>query len=437
MNPVWFTGVKWVSTEKNPKGGMFVKQRKNLRHPLSLALALMLSVVLLAGCGGSRATASYDVAPQAMPAASSAAAMEGGGFAGAPEYDKGAAENSVATDGNGDIEQPPSAPESLGRKIIKEGAAEIEALEYEKAVNGLYDLVTSLGGFVESQTMQGNRYYQSSLRSASITVRVPAEKFDEAMYRLSNLGSVVRQDSSGTDITDSYADTEARVRNLKIQETRILELIAKAQKLDEIVTLESRLSDLRYQIESLENSLKNYDRLLAFSRISLTITEVLRESDVKPMPKTLGERIAQAFDDAWTGLRENAQDFLVWLIANMFGLIFLALIVFIAWRIIRHANRKRKEAERTARAEREEEAQRRGMVPPGYPPAWQQPPYPQPPYGQPAGNAMPNTSTGNGQVPKSTASGEPMQSAASEADQGEKNQQAQDGETTKPADGGK
>ena len=180
-----------------------MKQRKNLRHTLSLALALILSFVLLAGCGGAPAASSYDVAPQEMPAASSAAAMEGGGFAGGPEYDKGTAENSVTSDANGDINQPPSAPESLGRKIIKEGTAEIEALDYEKAINGLYDLVLSLGGFVESQSMQGNRYYQSSLRSASITIRVPAEKFDEAMYRLSNLGSVVRQDSSVTDLTDS------------------------------------------------------------------------------------------------------------------------------------------------------------------------------------------------------------------------------------------
>ena len=415
-----------------------MKQRKNLRHTLSLALALILSFVLLAGCGGAPAASSYDVAPQEMPAASSAAAMEGGGFAGGPEYDKGTAENSVTSDANGDINQPPSAPESLGRKIIKEGTAEIEALDYEKAINGLYDLVLSLGGFVESQSMQGNRYYQSSLRSASITIRVPAEKFDEAMYRLSNLGSVVRQDSSGTDITDSYADTQSRVRNLKIQETRILELISKAQKLDEIVTLESRLSDLRYQIESLENSLKNFDRLLAFSRITLNIMEVLRESEVKPMPKTLGERIAQAFDEAWTGLKENSQDFLVWLIANIFSLLFLALLAFIAWRIIRHANRKRKDAERKARAEREEEAMRRGMVPPGYQPVWQQPPYPQPPYVQPAGGAMPNVPTGNGQAPSGAVPGGSTQSPPmSDSDRGNEAPLSQDDEAPKKTGDGK
>ncbi len=331
-----------------------MKQRKNLRVSLSALIALVLCAALLAGCGGTRtAPAMYDMAQEApAAAASSEAMMENGGFAGAPAEEKPKGEGSYSTvDG---IAQPPSAPESLGRKIIKEGIAQIEALEYEKAVNGLYDLVTRLGGFVESQTLEGSRYYQSSLRTANVTIRVPAEKFDEAMYSLSSLGSVIRQNSSGTDITDSYADTESRVRNLKVQETRILELIAKAEKLEEIVTLESRLSDLRYQIESLENSLKNYDRLLAYSRISLTIMEVLRESEVKPMPKTLGERIVQAFDDAWTGLKENSQDFLVWLVANMFGLIFLAVIVLIMWHLFRRANRKRREAGRKLRNESEE-----------------------------------------------------------------------------------
>ena len=377
-----------------------MKQRKTLHRFVSSVIALVLCVSLLAACGGTRtAPAMYDMAQEApAAAASSAAAMEEGGFASAPETDKGSVENANSNaDG---ISQPPSAPESLGRKIIKEGNAQIEALEYEKAVNGLYDLVTRLGGFVESQSMEGNRYYQSSLRMASITIRVPAEKFDEAMYSLSNLGSVVRQDSSGTDITDAYADTESRVRNLKIQETRILELIAKAEKLEEIVTLEARLSDLRYQIESLENSLKNYDRLLAYSRISLTIQEVLRESEIKPMPKTLGERIVQAFDDAWTGLKENAQDFLVWLVANMFDLLILALFAFVAWRIVRRIRRNRKAQKRKEAEEREAEAMRRGMMMPGVPPMGWQPPMenqtaPQPGARTEDKRTVPNNKTGD------------------------------------------
>ena len=230
----------------------------------------------------------------------------------------------------------------MGRKIINEGRAELETLEFETTVNSLYEMVTDKGGFVESQTIQGGRYNYSSLRQASIVIRIPSDRFDEVMNAMESLGTVVQKSSSGTDITDQYADTESRVRNLKVQETRILELISKAEKLEEIVTLEARLSDLRYQIESYENSLKNFDRLLSFSRVSLSINEVQRITEVKPVPKTLGERITQAFDYAWTGLVEGSQDFAVWVVQNMFSLIFLLLAVLIVWRIIRSSSRKRR-----------------------------------------------------------------------------------------------
>ncbi len=254
--------------------------------------------------------------------------------------------SSVTTDMNPDgsaaIGQPPSAPEDLGRKIIREGSASMETIEFKKTINALYAMVKDMGGFMESQTIQGGRYNYSSLQSATITVRVPSARFDDAMFGLSNLGTVVQQSTNGTDITDQYTDSQSRVRNLKVQESRILELIMKAQKLDEIVVLEQRLSDLRYQIESLENALKNYDRMLEYSRISLQISEVVKESDMKPVPKTLGERLAQAFNNAWTGFVEGLQDLMVWLVQNLFTLLILALIAFIILSVLQARNRKRK-----------------------------------------------------------------------------------------------
>jgi hypothetical protein len=268
------------------------------------------------------------------------------------------------TDTSGSLNQPPAAPAELGRKIIRDGRVEMETLEFETTVNGLYQLVSDKGGFIESQSVRGGRYNYSSLRSASIVIRIPSASFDEIMNAMDALGTVVQSDSNGTDITDQYADTESRVRNLKIQETRILELIAKAEKLEEIVTLEARLSDLRYQIESYENSLRNYDRLLTFSRISLEIEEVQRVTEVKPVPKTLGERVSQAFDYAWTGLVEWSQDFLVWVVESMFVLILLAIVLVIVLLVIRGSRRRRR---------KQKEAWQASHPPQGYMPMQGQP----------------------------------------------------------------
>lgn len=310
-----------------------------------LALLLAACLLLLSACGGMGATSSMQ-APAAKNEMAQADRAEYGysgeeGVAAMPE------EPSYSKTDAGGINQPPSAPEALGRKIIRDGRVEMETLEFEATVNGLYQMVAEKGGFVESQTIQGGRYNYSSLRRAQIVIRIPAETFDPVMNAMESLGTVVQKDSSGTDITDQYADTESRVRNLKVQETRILELIAKAEKLEEIVTLEARLSDLRYQIESYENALKNFDRLLTFSRISLNIDEVQRVTDVKPVPKTLGERISQAFDHAWTGLVEGAQDFAVWVVESMFALLFLLILLFIVLQVIR-ASRRRKRKDKEA-----------------------------------------------------------------------------------------
>jgi len=246
--------------------------------------------------------------------------------------------------------QPPSAPEELGRKIIKDGSAEIETIEFDKTLNNLYEMLIKNNGFVESQSLQGSRVNSSSLRYASIVIRVPSKVFDETMFNLPSLGTVFNQRTQGTDITDQYTDTESRVRNLKVQEDRILELITKAEKIEEIVSLEGRLSELRYQIESLENSLKNFDRLLDYSRITLSISEVVKVTDQKPVPKTISERLSQAFDIAWLNFVEGSQDLAVWVVYNIFTLIILFIIFVIVIMIISSGKnrklRKQKKLER-------------------------------------------------------------------------------------------
>lgn len=351
-------------------------------------LAVMLiaaTLLLFSGCSAG----SPSSEPAAMQDRNESKGADNYGYSGEEGVSEMPADAGSGESDSGGIQQPPSAPEELARKLIRDGQVQLETLEFETTVNGLYQMVADKGGFVESQTIRGGRYNYSSLRSASIVIRIPSEEYEGIMNAMDALGTVVQSDSRGTDITDQYADTESRVRNLKVQETRILELIMKAEKLEEIVTLEARLSDLRYQIESYENSLKNFDRLLAFSRISLDIEEVQRVTEVKPVPKTLGERISQAFDYAWTGLVEGSQDFAVWAVENMFGLIFLLIVLLILWVAIRGSRRrKRKEKEAWQAAHPQQPYMTmQGTPPQGMPPQGQPqhmgngvPPQGQPPY---------------------------------------------------------
>ncbi len=313
-----------------------VSQKKSL-----LLLVLIFLLTVMSACGNSLQTKSTSADIGYAEAAAEAPMMDNfsgtsAGGTNSVEFSKDAKQD----DGGQPAAQPPSAPEELGRKIIKDGSAEIETTEFDKSLNNLYEMLIKNGGFVESQNLQGSRVNDSSLRYATIIIRVPSKVFDETMYNLSSLGTVFNQRTQGTDITDQYTDTESRVRNLKVQEDRILELITKADKIEEIVTLEGRLSDLRYQIESFENSLKNFDRLLDYSRISLNINEVVKVTYQQPVPKTLSERLSQAFDSAWIDFVDGAENLTVWFVYNIFTLIIL-LLIFIIVIIIIGSSKKR------------------------------------------------------------------------------------------------
>ncbi len=323
-----------------------MRSKRMQRTGLALLLAAILFMTGACGLSSSLQSTMNDIAPgepgmvqQGVPGT-----VAGEGSFGGADGDFTKSEGAV--DGAPDREQPPTAPEELGRKIIKEGSASIETTDYDKSIDNLYTMLREIKGFVESQTLQGGRVNNYSLRNASIVIRVPSNIFDETMYKLSALGTVFNQDTRGSDITDQYTDTESRVRNLKVQENRILELISKAEKIEEIVTLEGRLSDLRYQIESFENSLKNFDRLLDYSRISLQIQEVVKDTYVQPIAKTMGERISQAADAAWRGLVEGSQDFAVWAVYNMFTLAFLFLILIIVLLLVRGSKKRKIKRER-------------------------------------------------------------------------------------------
>lgn len=235
------------------------------------------------------------------------------------------------------------------RKLIMDGDVSIETLKFDESVAALDQLVNDLGGFIEVRNVRGKSsrtYY--SLRTANFVIRIPAENFDLAMKNMSTVGNVLDSTSKGTDITDTYYDIQTRIKTLKVQEDTLLEILSRAGKLDDVITLQSRISEVRYEIESLENTIRNYDRLVAYSRITVFIQEVDDETQTRPKPKTLGERISESFGDSIEGFIDGCEDFLVWLARSWITLIFIAIVIIIAVRIIRSKKfRKKKAMEKT------------------------------------------------------------------------------------------
>lgn len=213
-----------------------------------------------------------------------------------------------------------------GRKIIKTVNVVSETKELDTAIASIESTVASLGGYVQSSNTYGKSYESYSNRRANYTLRIPAENLDAFMSTIGELLNVTSKTEKVDDITDTYTDIQARLTTLKTEETRLLELLAKAEKLADIITLEERISNVRYEIESYEARIRNYDTLIAFSTVNIEIAEVI---DYTPEPikdPTFGERIGKAFSESWNEFAENSKDFAVGFVYALPTLLVLAAI---------------------------------------------------------------------------------------------------------------
>ena len=142
------------------------------------------------------------------------------------------------------------------------------------------------------------------------------------------------------DVSEKYFDTEARLSSAKLREERLLDILSKAESLDNVLLLESELADVRYEIESLSGTLRRYDSLISYSTINIDLNEVIKPATVQPMPKTFGERISQAVSSGFRDFGNTMEDFAVELSYGLPEFILFVVFVFILVLVVRAIVRK-------------------------------------------------------------------------------------------------
>ena len=335
-------------------------KRKNVKRLLGLvtAIALAMSLCLL-GCGGSggsngsRDKAAAPSAGSAAPAPEPSSGMQSWSYETAPE------ENTVALDADGDpgdenisgtVGGAPQFQMPDSRKIIRHLSMDLETREFTEAVQSIQATVAEAGGYIESQNQEGyslgsrSRYQE---RYANIQARVPSQKLDEVARSVGGFCNILSQSERMDDITDSYYDTQAHLKTLQIQEERLLAILEKADKLEDIITLESALSDVRYQIESLTASLRRMDSQVTYSYLNISLREVVEYQEVQEKPRTFTERMGEAFGDGVGDMVDGLQGFALFLARTGPSLVVLIAIVVAIVLIVRASGKaaaKRREA---------------------------------------------------------------------------------------------
>lgn len=258
-----------------------------------LALALLLT---LTACGAKSANEmAYDMA--APEAAAGDSPME----------------NGITMDAGSSAAGETALPES--RKWIITVDMTVETEDLDALMAAIDQQISDLNGYVENQRVtNGSRYSNYRYRSAGLTVRVPAEKVDDFTQSLGQVSNVVRSSKSLEDITLQYVDTETRVKALETERDRLLELMEQAQTMADLLEIEGRLTQVRYELESWASQLRTYDDLVNYATVYLNIEEVTEYTPVEE--ETLWQRISGGFVSSLKGVGSGALECAVWLLAK-------------------------------------------------------------------------------------------------------------------------
>ena len=249
-----------------------------------------------------------------------------------------------------------------GRLLIRTVSMSAETKDIMSVKNDLEAQVKAAGGYIENSSMSGTGKNRD-LRVVYYTIRVPAEKLDEIIAKVGNSCTVLSSSENTSDVTLEYVDTKSRVESLRVEYEQLLKLLEQATDLNNIIILQNRLTEVRYQIESAESRIRVLENQVEYATLNLSVTEVLEDTVIEePHIVTYGERVADQFKDMWEGTVEFFQDLLLGLIAAIPFLVFMGITGAVVLIIVFSVRKKRRKREAKALAEAKAEAARRAAL---------------------------------------------------------------------------
>ena len=351
---------------------------KNKRITLVIIASLM-TLIMLAGCAGKYQTTmpmettaagryeeAYDqefyegadgMRTYNKAASSNAVGVRGGSRTNVEETEAGEpapeVNQAVKSDqAQGGTQNQPNVDPAKGRLLIRNVNITAETKDFDNVRNAVEDKVKELGGYIERSGVSGTGT-AGSLHNATYVIRIPAEKLDELISTVGSNCTVTNSSESTTDVTLSYVDTKARLDSLRVEQEQLMELLKQAKDLDSIIVLQNRITEIRYQIESAESTLRVLENQVTYATLSLRLREVM---EIKPQEPphidTYGEKIVKTFKNSLKNIGEFFKGVFLVLVAVSPVLVPLIIITVIGIIILVNAIKKGKKRRAAAQAAR-------------------------------------------------------------------------------------
>lgn len=242
------------------------------------------------------------------------------------------------------------------RKLIYTVNYSVETRDMDQLLQTLTQSVQELGGYIESSDFYSDGYnqysqssdvsYDSGYRYADLTIRIPADRLDEFRSVVRGDSNVTEETMSTEDITLQYVDTDSHRKALEAEEERLLEMMDSAETVDEMIQIEDKLADVRYQLEDINSQLKLYDNQVDYSTVNISIT-LTRDYTITDENQSWQDKIAAGFSRSLHSVCEHFKEFCIAFISSLpmilyiiFWIAVIALIASFIVRIIRRHLRR-------------------------------------------------------------------------------------------------
>ncbi|RDU23964.1 DUF4349 domain-containing protein [Anaerosacchariphilus polymeriproducens] len=302
-----------------------------LRKKLLIIVGIL--SILLAGCSGTNSKSEEPITDKATQA-EEAGFEQGGSTASTADIAK---EQASTNDKSGSTKEGVKTQDTK-RKLIKNADLSVETKEFDDFINNLEKEINTLGGYTQSLDMQENGKKSVDNRYATIVARIPVEKLSDFINKVSDTGNLTDKNINVEDVTLQYVDMESHKKALVVEQERLLEILKKAEKLEDIIAIENRLSEVRYQIESYESQMRTYDNQINYSTVTIKVTEVEKETPVNK--QTFFEEIKIGFVNNTDKIAIGIKSLFIWFIVNIPYFVILAIITVVIIILIKKYSKK-------------------------------------------------------------------------------------------------
>jgi len=302
----------------------------NIKKLLALLLAFVMAAAFLTACGAESADNGYYKTEEAMPEAE--APMEEAWVE--EEY---VSDESGISSASGNT---PALPE--GQKIITTLNITAQTEDMDPLLESINAKITQLGGYMEAQEIyNGSSYDNYRYRNAYLTIRIPAKDLDSFVALVEENANVVRQSTSTENVTLTYVGVQSRITALETEQARLLELLAKAENMEDLLLIESRLTEVQAELEEYTSRLRVLDNKIDYSTIHLDLEEVKEYTPVEEEPETVWQRIGKGLSKNIKNIGKGFVNFFVWLIVALPYLVIIGVIAAAAILIVKKSKKKK------------------------------------------------------------------------------------------------